>query len=235
MINLYLDQGVQDSSSEGGVELGSVGPSIGNESEMPIHEPGSSTIGTAYSNASEINRPLSKLRIDPARGPPPAFLPSNTAAQKISVSSYQVNTATTSQYMHLASYGPPNMGPQPIDFEGYNGPLVTAPTPRRSVSQTVYDVSPAVANHFSAIQSSSGPIAPIRLQPQKRVWPSSHMAQISPDGAKPSLEVAFDPQNLPFMELGRRSAAVDHGVVRISNASISIGCHIKNFNSANIT
>jgi hypothetical protein len=223
IINLYVGEGVHRASSEVYLEPSS-GPSNGIVSKIFVSGPEQLTVGTARTYGSGKTRPSPKLKIDPVRGLPPPFLPGNTSTQKISIGSNQANGAPINQYSHLDVANPdgafcPYIGPQPIEFLGNSGPLVMAPTPRRSVSQTVYNVSPAAANPFS-VSHSSGPITPLRLQLARRIWPSPHMAQISPGGAKPTLEVAFDPQNLPFMELGRRSCGVDHGVVRISNVSI---------------
>jgi hypothetical protein len=122
------------------------------------------------------------------------------------------------------------MGYQLANGSGNSGPLVVAPTPKRSVSHVVYSASSVTGSPLSTIQPSCGYITPIKLQPPRRMWPSLHMCQISPGGAKPSLEVAFDPQNLPFVELGRRSSAIDHGVIRISNVSVLKTNQIMQFN-----
>jgi hypothetical protein len=218
IVNLHVGEGVRR------VEPSSAGPMDSSVTDISVLGVEQLTIGTALSNVSGKTRPSPKLKIDPVRGLPPPFLPGNASTRKISISSNQGSGAPISQYSNLDAANPDGtfgsyISPQPIELSNNRGPLVMAPTPRRSVSQTVYNVSPATANPPS-VSHSSGPITPLRLQLARRIWPSPHMAQISPDGAKPTLEVAFDPQNLPFVELGRRSCAVDHGVVRISNVSI---------------
>jgi len=50
--------------------------------------------------------------------------------------------------------------------------------------------------------------------------PSAHLASLCPGGQKPTVEVAFDSANMPFVEPARTHLAQRHtGVVHISNVS----------------
>lgn len=53
---------------------------------------------------------------------------------------------------------------------------------------------------------------------QNRMGPSVHLKDIIANG-KPTVEVAFSPSNLPFVELARHGAPSNYGVVRITNVS----------------
>lgn len=155
------------------------------------------------------------FKIDPLKGPPPAFWPggippadtSEELSPKSKVGRTRSSTATVTV-----------INPDPFT-NASPGALLTTPAKGQSASSTL-----TFNNPFEQIISPAGPIGPLLLNPRQAYsGPSRHMRILSPNGIKPVIDVAFDPQNMPFVEPARlHSGLCLTGVVRISNVSTNL-------------
>lgn len=96
-------------------------------------------------------------------------------------------------------------------------PFVTGPTDigtAKKISVT------GMSNRFDG-ETPSRAVIPLHIpRPQLVVGPSPHLAALCPGGQKPTIEVAFDVANMPFVELARTHPNNRFtGLVRISNVS----------------
>jgi hypothetical protein len=208
-------------------------PKLGHQTPMLRSRRGQSVMGL---NGSPVRRPSQPLTIDPIRGPPPAFFPQNTQSVTAtsavsspvrSVSEVQNQTpASQSRATSVSVRGEEPHTAQAIMFSPDQ--LVTPNNQqivRTQVAQVAlpplqiapYQMAP---NQMAPNQVTPWQIAPYQMPPLPTGPASRHLSIIAPGGKKPSIEVACDPQNLPFVELLRRAQPSNsNGVVRISNVS----------------
>lgn len=203
-------------------------PKLGHQTPFLRSRRGQSVVGL---NGSPVRRTSQPLTIDPVRGLPPAFYPQDTPAvvttstvssPVLSVSNVQHQTsASQSRATSVSVHSEEPHTAQGITFGGHH--LVT-PNSQQAVTKQVVGFTlppPQTASHQMAQnQMTPWQITPYQM-PLVAAGPvSRHLSIIAPGGRKPTIEVACDPQNLPFVELLRRAQPSNsNGVVRISNVS----------------
>lgn len=87
-----------------------------------------------------------------------------------------------------------------------------------------------MSNLFAPITALSGPVGGLVGQPQRM----SNQLRLLTDGGrcKPTIEEAFSPRNLPFIEIGRNLNPDEWGVIKIKNVRFPIrhfAAHANNF------
>jgi hypothetical protein len=153
---------------------------------------------------SRKGQSISTLKIDPARGPPPAFMPGNQ----------QATAANPSP--------PPDSVMQNLARRFVTGGIEADPFTNQSTPRSgmVKGQSQGVPNPFNPVQPSTpGALASLIIPGPATFGPSQHLALIAPNGNPPSIEVALDASHLPFVETARLARPVHHGVVKIRNVS----------------
>jgi hypothetical protein len=195
-----------------------------------------------YNMTSMEDSTTSKIKIDPIRGPPPPFYPPNSFAGLIpsSISSASGSGGETFSSVHSGGdpfYSPPVVGTPAPTSVMHDQPSQDQPRLMGNHEQlSEVQPGPMMLEHYPQVQprpmanyNPFGPIArPIGnfapyVIPQLPVRiPSRHLAQIAPNAIKPSVEVAFAPQNMPFCEIARQCGPVNYGVVRIINVRTSL-------------
>ncbi|KAI9732033.1 MAG: hypothetical protein M1818_007628 [Claussenomyces sp. TS43310] len=165
------------------------------------------------------------FKIDPVRGPPPAFLPKSMSEgiSKLAPLNNPLSTQMT---------GPTHL--RNISAGSKLDPFTNTITPGQSSSgQSAQPQAPmsgiggksgvtAPSHLFQPLQAaSSGPLV-LATQPAPH-GPSQHLASIAVNCNVPSVEVAFDRANMPFVTSARECKVPSNtGVVRISNIPYSV-------------
>jgi hypothetical protein len=199
---------------------------------------------------SRKGQSVATLRIDPVRGPPPAFFPSNMQTASTASTApifglalaqlpYQIPARSRKSTLSTIRGGTPtpnaSVAPTPA-LALTRGPYKTPARSRKSTLSTIRGEDPHTAqsitfspetqrhttpgNPFGPAEPSSE-VAPINLPPLPAHGVSWHLAQIAPYGNKPSPEVALELKNMPFVESLRAARPADFGVVHIANVSAS--------------
>ncbi len=199
-------------------------PKLGNPMQMLRSRRGQSIVGL---NGSPIRRTSQPLTIDPLRGPPPAFYPQYTPPV-VSTSTVPSTVPSVSEVQqqsetcHSRATSVSARSEEPHTAQGTIFRSDQAVTPN---NHQLLRTQPALARLPSApaaaYNMAFNQIPPWDLAPYQSSAPvSRHLSIIAPGGKKPSIEVACDPQNLPFVELLQRAQPNNrNGVVRISNVS----------------
>jgi hypothetical protein len=186
-------------------------------------------------NGSPIRRPSQPLRIDPIRGPPPAFYPQFTPAV-VSTSTVPSTAPSVSEVQHQSEVSQSratsvSLGSQePHTAQGmvFSSDQLVTPNQQHFLRTEI-----------ALVKIPQNQVVPYQMPPnQIPPWPmalcqpsgpvSRHLSIIAPGGRKPSMEVACDHQNLPFVELLSRGQPTNgNGVVRISNVSTLLNTAFK--------
>jgi len=142
------------------------------------------------------------FRADPVKVPPPTFWPEGK--QESSPGSAEVSPCTMSKAKVLSVYDAQD-------------PFITAPVDARIGSNVAIAVK---SSRFHA-GTPSRPVVPLIISHQHPIsGPSPHLMALCPGGQKPTVDVAFNTANIPFVEAARtHPAKCSTGLVRISNVS----------------
>jgi hypothetical protein len=199
-------------------------PKLGHQAPALRSRKGQSMVGL---NGSPIRRPSQPLIIDPIRGPPPAFYPKFTPPV-VSTSTVPSTAPSVSELQHQSEASQSRA----TSVSTRSGEQRTAQRITFSLDQLVTpNQQHLVRTQVAQAASPQAQIAPYQMPPnQIAPWPaalyqapgpvSRHLSIIAQGGRKPSMEVACDPQNFPFVELlSRAQPSNGNGVVRISNVS----------------
>jgi hypothetical protein len=202
-------------------------PRLGHQTPSLRSRRGQSVVGL---NGSPVRRTSQPLTIDPIRGPPPAFYPQNKPVFTTSTVSSPVLSVSEVQHQTSASHSRATSvsgaSEEPHTAQGITvspDHLVTPNNQQIVRNQVVRFALPprqTAPHQMAPNQIIPWQLAPYQMPslPQEPV--SRHLSIIAPGGKKPSIEVACDPQNLPFVELLRRAQPSNsNGVVRISNVN----------------
>jgi hypothetical protein len=196
-------------------------PRLGHQTPFLRSRRGQSVMGL---NGSPVHRTSQPLTIDPVRGLPPAFYPQDMPAVVTTSTVSNVQHQTSASQSRVTSVSVHSEEPhtaQGITFGGHH--LVTPNSQQVVINQVVgfAPPPPQTASHQMARnQITPWQITPYQMPVVAAGPVSRHLSIIAPGGRKPTIEVACDPQNLPFVELLRRAQPSDsNGVVRISNVS----------------
>lgn len=182
----------------------------------------SAVIVTSRTRKSESAGPF---KIDPTRGPPPAFWPRITAksdeavlspskqlashvvqAQTVDANVLDVKSGDNADPFTTGDLAHQTHGIPPSDYQ--------PPRPQASTA-----TASNLPNIFTQMQAP--PSGPLILPPRTELrMPSKHLASIAVDGKVPSVEVALNRQNIPFVtSVCEYSHPATTGVVRMSNVS----------------
>lgn len=155
---------------------------------------------------SRKGQSVSTLKIDPVRGPPPAFWPGTSQPAKSALAAAtpgSIYRGHNNSTIGTASSSDPFMA----NGSGNSPVVVATPVPQ------------GPQNPFVPMQPAAGPLVPLVLPAKQTEGPSRHLATIAPNANLPTIEVALEAANLPFIESARVARPVNYGVVKITNAS----------------
>lgn len=149
-----------------------------------------------------VVRAAEAFRAEPVKAPPPAFW-------------LEQEQATSSASSDVSPHTVPR--PQSHDSSDGQDPFICGP----EASMVGPDTSAVVNSDRLDTESASRSIVPHAVPSQEQASrPSEHLMALCPNGQKPTVDVAFNIANIPFVEAARcHPAKCSTGLVRFSNVS----------------
>jgi hypothetical protein len=200
-------------------------PRLGHQTPFLRSRRGQSVVAL---NGSPVRRTSQPLTIDPIQGPPPSFYPQNapvvvttsTVSSPI-LSVFEVQHQASASQSRATSVSVHSEEPHTAQGRAISSDLLVTPNYLQLARNQVVQFAPPQPETASHQMASW--ITPYQMPPVAAGPVSRHLSIIAPGGRKPTIEVACDPQNLPFVELLRRAQPSNsNGIVRISNVSTSV-------------